>query len=184
MDVRGYIEANSREFFDALKQWLAIPSISADPGRHGEVRRSAEWLASRLRATGFPAAEIWETGSGPGPGSGLPAVFAQWPAADPAAPTVLIYGHHDVQPAEPLDEWVSPPFEPAERDGQLLARGASDDKGQVLFHDLGVRASLAAGAGGPRPAPPVTLKLLGRRSPAPRTWRICSGGSGTGFPAT
>jgi acetylornithine deacetylase/succinyl-diaminopimelate desuccinylase-like protein len=158
MDVRGYIETNSRDYFDALKQWLAIPSISGDPARIGDVRRSAEWLAGRLRATGFPVAEVWETG--PDGDQGLPAVFAQWPATDPGAPTVLVYGHHDVQPVEPLEEWHSPPFEPAERDGQLLARGASDDKGQVLFHDLGLRACLAAGPDGPRAAPPVTLKLL------------------------
>jgi acetylornithine deacetylase/succinyl-diaminopimelate desuccinylase-like protein len=84
-------------------------------------------------------------------------VFAQWPAADPSAPTVLVYGHHDVQPVEPLDEWDSPPFDPVQRDGQLLARGASDDKGQVLFHALAAQACLAAGG---RDAPPVTLKLL------------------------
>jgi acetylornithine deacetylase/succinyl-diaminopimelate desuccinylase-like protein len=154
MDVRGYIEANSREYFDALKEWLSIPSISADPAHHDDVRRSAEWLAARLRATGFPVTEVWETG-------GLPAVFAEWKAADPAAPTVLVYGHHDVQPVEPLDEWHSPPFQPAERNGQLLARGASDDKGQVLFHDLGLRACLAAtGNGALAGAPPVTLKLI------------------------
>ena len=155
MDVRGYIDQHAPEFFGALRQWLAIPSISADPGRHADVRRSADWLAGYLRDTGFPVAEVWETGSGDAPG--LPAVFAHWPAADPAAPVVLVYGHHDVQPVEPLEEWDSPPFEPAERDGQLLARGASDDKGQVLFHALGVRACLAAGG---REAPPVTLKLL------------------------
>jgi len=161
MDVRGYIEANSGEFFDALKQWLAIPSISAEPARRDDVRRSAEWLAARLRATGFPVAEVWETAAvGPGGEPGLPAVFAEWRSADPAAPTVLVYGHHDVQPVEPLDEWHSPPFQPAERDGQLLARGASDDKGQVLFHDLGLRACLAAGGPAPRSAPPVTVKLL------------------------
>ena len=89
---------------------------------------------------GFPVAEVWETAPG-----GLPAVFAEWPA-DPAAPAVLVYGHHDVQPVEPLEEWDSPPFEPAERDGLLLARGASDDKGQVLFHSLGIRACLAVRA--------------------------------------
>ena len=89
--------------------------------------------------------------------AGLPAVFAQWSAADPSAPAVLVYGHHDVQPAEPLDEWDSPPFEPVQRNGQLLARGASDDKGQVLFHALAVPACLAASG---RDAPPVTLKLL------------------------
>jgi acetylornithine deacetylase/succinyl-diaminopimelate desuccinylase-like protein len=155
MDVPGYIGENADSFFGALRQWLRIPSISADPAHHGDVRRSAEWLAGHLRETGFPLAEVWETGSPDAPG--LPAVFAHWPAEDPAAPVVLVYGHHDVQPVEPLDEWDSPPFEPAERDGQLLARGASDDKGQVLFHALGTRAWLAAAGAA---APPVTLKLL------------------------
>jgi acetylornithine deacetylase/succinyl-diaminopimelate desuccinylase-like protein len=150
MDVRDYVESNASEFIDALEQWLAIPSISADPAHHPDVERSAQWLASYLRETGFPVVEVWAT-------SGLPAVYAQWPAADPAAPTVLVYGHHDVQPVEPLDEWTSPPFEPAEVDGQILARGASDDKGQVLFHALGVRACLAASG---QTAPPVTIKLL------------------------
>jgi acetylornithine deacetylase/succinyl-diaminopimelate desuccinylase-like protein len=152
MDARGYVESHAREFIDDLKQWLAIPSVSADPARAGDVRRSAEWLAAHLRAAGFPVAEVWD----PAP-DGLPAVFAEWRAADPAAPVVLVYGHHDVQPAEPLSEWDSPPFEPAERDGLLLARGASDDKGQVLFHSLGLRASLAARGAA---APPVTVKLL------------------------
>jgi acetylornithine deacetylase/succinyl-diaminopimelate desuccinylase-like protein len=154
MDVHGYVNENAAGFFDALVQWLAIPSISADPGHSGDVRRSAEWLAGYLRQSGFPVAEVWETGPD---GSGLPAVFAHWPAADPSAPVVLVYGHHDVQPVEPLDEWDSPPFQPVRRDGQLLARGASDDKGQVLFHALAVRASLAVGG---RDAPPVALKLL------------------------
>jgi acetylornithine deacetylase/succinyl-diaminopimelate desuccinylase-like protein len=159
MDVRGYIDTNAAAFFAALQDWLRIPSISADPARRGDVRRSAQWLADQLQAAGFPVAEVWETGA-PGPdgtGSGLPAVFGHWPAADPAAPVVLIYGHHDVQPVEPLELWDSPPFEPAVRDGQLLARGASDDKGQVLFHLLGTAAGLAASGNA---APPVTLKLL------------------------
>ena len=154
-DVRSYIDAHKGDFFAALKQWLAIPSISADPGRAGDVRRAAPWLADCLRQAGFPAAELWETGMADQPG--LPAVFAHWPAADPAAPTVLVYGHHDVQPVEPLGEWNSPPFDPVERDGLLLARGASDDKGQVLFHVLGTSAWLAAHGAS---APPVTLKLL------------------------
>ncbi len=81
MDVRRYVESHAREFFDDLKQWLAIPSISADPARHPDVRRSAEWLAAHLRSAGFPVAEVWQTG-------GLPATFAEWPAADPAAPAV------------------------------------------------------------------------------------------------
>jgi acetylornithine deacetylase/succinyl-diaminopimelate desuccinylase-like protein len=155
MDVRQYVDENAAGFFETLKQWLAIPSMSADPGYAGEVRRSAEWLAAQLSETGFPVAEVWETGTADEPG--LPAVFAHWPAQDPAAPTVLVYGHHDVQPVEPLEQWTSPPFEPVERDGRLLARGASDDKGQVLFHLLGTRALLAATGAS---APPVSLKLL------------------------
>jgi acetylornithine deacetylase/succinyl-diaminopimelate desuccinylase-like protein len=150
MDPRAYVEEHASAFFEDLKEWLAIPSISADPARRDDVRKSAEWLAAHLSATGFPVAEVWETG-------GQPAVFAEWAAASPAAPTVLIYGHHDVQPVDPLDEWRSPPFQPVEQNGRLLARGASDDKGQVLFHALGASASLAASG---QDAPPVTLKLL------------------------
>jgi acetylornithine deacetylase/succinyl-diaminopimelate desuccinylase-like protein len=163
MHIRDYVESNAREFTDALKQWLAIPSISADPDRHADVRRSAGWLAAHLANVGFPVAEIWET-----PGPGLPAVFAEWPADDPHAPVVLVYGHHDVQPVEPLEEWESPPFEPAERDGQLRARGASDDKGQVLLHSLGVKACLAASSA---PAPPVTRTRPTWPPRSASTWR-------------
>ena len=117
---------------------------------------------------------MWETPSG-----GLPAVFAEWPAADPEAPTVLVYGHHDVQPVEPLEEWHSPPFEPAERDGLLLGRGASDDKGQVLIHSLGVRACLAASRPRPRRRSPSSCSSRARRSRARSTSPTCSGASGT-----
>jgi hypothetical protein len=116
MDVREYIETHKAEFFAELKEWLAIPSVSADPERRSDVYASAEWLADYLRATGFPVAEIWGT-------DGLPSVYAHWPADDPAAPTVLIYGHHDVQPVEPVSDWESPPFEPAEHGDFILARG-------------------------------------------------------------
>src|SRR5260370_11960012 len=137
MDVRDYIEDNARGFFDGLKQWLSIPSISADPAHRDDVLASADWLAEHLRGTGFPVVEIWETGEPSQHGEpgepGRPAVFAHWPSGDPGAPTVLVYGHHDVQPVEPLSEWHSPPFEPVERDDRLHARGASDDNGQVLF---------------------------------------------------
>ncbi|WP_344563280.1 dipeptidase [Streptomyces axinellae] len=148
--VRTFIQNHRSAFLADLAAWLRIPSVSADPGRAGEVRRSAEWLAGKLRETGFPAVEIWET-------PGAPAVFAEWPSGDPGAPTVLVYGHHDVQPAALGDGWHSEPFEPVERDGRLYARGAADDKGQVFFHTLGVRAHLAATG---RTAPAVNLKLL------------------------
>jgi len=150
MDVREYIEAHAAGFSRALREWLAIPSVSADPARHGDVRRSAQWLVDHLRQAGFPRAEVWET-------KGLPAVYAHWPAADPKAPTVLIYGHHDVQPAAIEDGWDYEPFEPAEKDGKIFGRGASDDKGQVLFHALGLAASMAASG---QPAPPVSITFL------------------------
>ncbi|GAA1916646.1 dipeptidase [Streptantibioticus ferralitis] len=148
--VRAYIEAHRAAFLDDLVEWLRIPSVSADPGRVRDVERSAEWLAAELSATGFPVVEVWQT-------AGLPAVYAEWPSGDPAAPTVLVYGHHDVQPAARADGWDSEPFEPVVRDGRMYARGAADDKGQVFFHTLGVRAHLAATG---RHAPAVNLKLL------------------------
>ncbi len=155
IDTRRYIEEHAAEFFGSLSQWLAIPSISADPAHREDVGRSAFWLADFLKVTGFPVAEVWTTGEPDSPG--LPAVYAEWPASDPAAPVVLVYGHHDVQPVEPIEQWDSPPFDPVQRDGLLLARGASDDKGQVFFHTLGITAALkTTGAA----APPVTLKLL------------------------
>jgi acetylornithine deacetylase/succinyl-diaminopimelate desuccinylase-like protein len=155
MDVRQYVEDYAAEFFSALSQWLAIPSISADPARRDDVGRSAAWLKNHLEETGFDVVEVWPTDEAGS--AGPPAVYAEWRASDPAAPVALVYGHHDVQPVEPLGEWDSPPFEPVQRDGRLFARGASDDKGQVLFHSLGIRANLAA-SGAARP--PVTVKML------------------------
>ncbi|MEU2775587.1 dipeptidase [Streptomyces sp. NPDC007162] len=148
--VRTYIEQHRVAFLDDLAEWLRIPSVSAQPGHGPDVRRSADWLAAKLTETGFPTAEVWQT-------PGAPAVFAEWPAGDPEAPTVLVYGHHDVQPAAREDGWDSEPFEPVVRENRLYARGAADDKGQVFFHTLGVRAHLAATG---RTAPAVNLKLL------------------------
>ncbi|MER7622620.1 dipeptidase [Streptomyces sp. NPDC126503] len=148
--VRTYIEQHRETFLGDLAEWLRIPSVSAQPERAGDVRRSAEWLAAHLAGTGFPTVEVWET-------PGAPAVFAEWPSEDPDAPTVLVYGHHDVQPAAREDGWRTEPFEPTVIDGRMYARGAADDKGQVFFHTLGVRAHLAATG---RTTPAVRLKLL------------------------
>ncbi|MFF5974281.1 dipeptidase [Streptomyces sp. NPDC012769] len=148
--VRAYIERHRSAFLDDLAEWLRIPSVSGQPERAGDVRRSAAWLVAALKETGFPTAEVWET-------DGAPAVFAEWPSDDPDAPTVLVYGHHDVQPAAREDGWHTDPFEPVVVDGRMYARGAADDKGQVFFHTLGVRAHLAATG---RTAPAVHLKLL------------------------
>lgn len=148
--VRTYIEQHRAAFLDDLAEWLRIPSVSAQPDHAADVRRSADWLAAKLRETGFPTVEVWAT-------PGAPAVFAEWPADDPGAPTVLVYGHHDVQPAAGEDGWDSDPFEPVVRGNRLHARGAADDKGQVFFHTLGVRAHLATTG---RTAPAVHLKML------------------------
>jgi len=150
MDVRDYIAASAVDFSRALREWLAIPSVSADPAHRGDVRASARWLADYLRETGFPVVEVWET-------TGLPAVYAHWPAADPAAQHVLVYGHHDVQPAALDDGWDHEPFAPRESGGKIFGRGASDDKGQVLFHALGVRALVATRDDG---APPASITML------------------------
>ncbi|CAM5478090.1 Peptidase OS=Streptomyces antimycoticus OX=68175 GN=SANT12839_062130 PE=4 SV=1 [Streptomyces antimycoticus] len=148
--VRAYVDSHRAAFLAELSEWLRIPSVSADPARADDVRRSAQWLRDHLVATGFPVAEIWDT-------PGAPAVFAEWPSGDPDALTVLVYGHHDVQPADREDGWRTDPFEPVIEDGRLYGRGAADDKGQVLFHTLGIRAHLSVTGRG---APAVNLKLL------------------------
>src|SRR5689334_21637208 len=107
-----------------LTEFLSIPSISALPDHTPDCRRAAEWLNRHLTGLGCPVAQIIE-------GPGHPVVWAESPSV-PGKPTLLIYGHYDVQPPDPLDEWVSPPFEPTVRDAKLYARGASDDKGQVF----------------------------------------------------
>ena len=109
---------------EELNQFLSIPSISALPAHNADCRRAAEWLKQHLEALGCPIVEIIE-------GPGHPVVWAEGPKV-PGRPTLLIYGHYDVQPPDPLDEWISPPFRPTVRDGKLFARGASDDKGQVF----------------------------------------------------
>ncbi len=143
-------------FVAELSEWLRIPSISADPGHHGDVARSAAWLEATLRRDGWPTVEVWSDTEA------LPAVYAHWPAADPApgedpAPTVLVYGHHDVQPADLEDGWSFAPFEPEVVGDELRGRGASDDKGHIAMVLLGVRAHLAATGAN---APAVSLKLL------------------------
>ena len=142
-----YVEHARAEILGRLDAWLRIPAISADPAHADDVRASAEWCASEMRAIGLEHVQLLET-------AGHPSVYADWLHA-PGAPTVLVYGHHDVQPVDPLAEWISPPFEPTIRDGQLFARGAVDDKGQVLYHLEVIRALLARDGG-----LPVNVKLL------------------------
>ncbi len=118
-----------------LFEFLRIPSVSARTEHMGDCRRAAEWLAKRLEHAGFTAS-IEET-------PGHPIVLAEWRGAGPDAPTVLIYGHYDVQPAEPLELWTSPAFAPEVRDGRIYARGSVDDKGQLYLHVKALEAHLA-----------------------------------------
>ncbi len=120
-----YLEAHAQRFEAELCELLRIASVSADPQRRAEMDQAAAWLADQFRRLDFATEVI--------PTAGWPLVYAQSPA-EAGAPTVLVYGHYDVQPADPLDQWESPPFEPTCRGGQLFARGASDDKGQVFTY--------------------------------------------------
>jgi acetylornithine deacetylase/succinyl-diaminopimelate desuccinylase-like protein len=149
-EVHGYLSQHLDDFLAELMSWVRVKSVGGVPELQPELRRSANWLAGLLRETGFPTVELWET-------EGAPAVYAEWPAEAPDAPTVLVYSHHDVRAAKD-DTWGEvPPFEPAVRDGRLWGRGASDAKGQVLCHVWGLRAYLATSG---KSAPPVNLRLV------------------------
>jgi acetylornithine deacetylase/succinyl-diaminopimelate desuccinylase-like protein len=124
--VKQYIEKNKERFLSELFEWLRIPSISADSRHKQDVRKAAEFLRERLVNAGVDKVEICET-------KGHPIVYAE-KIVDPSKPTVLVYGHYDVQPADPLNLWHSPPFEPVIKDDKIYARGACDDKGQVYMH--------------------------------------------------
>jgi len=128
-----HVRTNRERYLAELKAWIAVPSISAQPDHAADVRASAEHAVARMQAAGLTA-EVLET-------AGNPVAYGEWLGA-PGAPTVLIYGHHDVQPVDPLDLWTSPPFEAAVRDGKLYGRGAVDDKGQCLMHIAAIEAHL------------------------------------------
>ncbi len=132
--VETYLQENEPRYSDELLDFLRIPSISALPERADDVRRAAQWVAERLTAAGLDNIQILPTG-------GHPVVYADWLHA-PGRPTIMIYGHFDVQPADPLALWTSPPFEPVVRDDRVYARGASDDKGNMLIPVLAVEALL------------------------------------------
>jgi succinyl-diaminopimelate desuccinylase len=123
--IDDYLKTHAERFERELCELLRIPSVSADPGRRDDIRRAADWVAGQFRGLGF-ATEIIPT-------AGHPLVYAESPRVE-GAPTVLVYGHYDVQPPEPLEKWTSPPFEPTIRDGCVVARGATDDKGQLFTH--------------------------------------------------
>ena len=138
--------STSLRFLDELKALLRIPSVSTLPENRTDVRRAAEALAAELTRLGMEHVELIEVPAHETGQPGHPLVLAEWLHA-PGAPTVLCYGHYDVQPPDPLDEWTSPPFEPEERNGNLYARGAVDDKGQMYMHIKALESLFAAGNG-------------------------------------
>ncbi|MGH9886223.1 MAG: dipeptidase [bacterium] len=135
-DLDSYLAANKARARDELYDFLRIPSVSARSEHNADTARAAEWVAESMRRIGVKAS-IHQT-------KGHPIVVGEWRNAGPGAQTILVYGHYDVQPAEPLDLWDSPPFEPTLRDGKIFARGSVDDKGQLFLHVKALEAHLAS----------------------------------------
>src|SRR5215211_1393024 len=146
-DVVDFINVNRDRYLEELKAYLAIPSISALPQHSADVRRAAQWTADAVDAAGLQNVRLIET-------PGNPVVYGDWLNA-PGKPTILFYGHYDVQPVDPLDLWTTPPFEATVRDGEIYARGSADDKGQVFMHFKAVEAHLSQAG-----ALPVNMKFL------------------------
>jgi acetylornithine deacetylase/succinyl-diaminopimelate desuccinylase-like protein len=133
-NVIDFINVNRDRYLEELKGFLAIPSISALPQHAGDVKRCADWCAEEMRRIGLQNVRLIDT-------PGNPVVYGDWLGAE-GAPTILFYGHYDVQPVDPLELWESPPFEATVRDGEIYARGSADDKGQVFMHFKAVEAHL------------------------------------------
>ncbi len=147
-NAHDYAKTHKEQFLEQLKDWVHIPSISTDPTRKGDVQRAAEWLAADMRRVGIENVEVLPT-------AGHPVVYGDWLNAGADKPTVLVYGHYDVQPADMEDGWDSNPFEPVERDGKIYARGSSDDKGQAFIHIKAAESLLTNGG-----KFPVNVKFL------------------------
>jgi len=132
-----HAKANRQRYLDELYELLRIPSISTLTENKPDIQKAAEWIAANMRGIGLQNVNVMPT-------NGNPVVYGDWLGAGPHAPTVLVYGHYDVQPVDPLDLWKSKPFEPVIREGKLCARGASDDKGQMFLHIKAIESILAA----------------------------------------
>jgi len=148
MKALEYARANRKKFLAELVEFLSIASVSTQPAHVSDIGYAATWLRDRLLIAGFPRVEIMPT-------LGYPVVYAEWLTAGAEAPTILIYGHYDVQPPDPLEEWDTPPFEPTIVGNDIFARGASDDKGQLYVHVKAIE-SFEKTAG----APPVNVKCI------------------------
>jgi acetylornithine deacetylase/succinyl-diaminopimelate desuccinylase-like protein len=143
----SFIQQNEKRFLNELKDFIRIPSISTLPENKPDIDRAAQFIAGALKKAGLENVEIIPTQK-------HPLIYADWLHA-PGKPTVLCYGHYDVQPPDPVELWRTPPFEPTERDGNLYARGSADDKGQMYMHIKAVEALFAVNGN-----PPVNLKFL------------------------
>jgi len=146
-NVIDFINLNRERYLDELKAFLAIPSISALAQHAGDVKRCAQWCAEEMRRIGLQNVRLIDT-------PGNPVVYGDWLGAA-GAPTMLFYGHYDVQPVDPLDLWESPPFEATIRDGEIYARGSADDKGQVFMHFKAIEAHLKQAG-----RLPVNIKII------------------------
>ena len=146
-NVIDFINVNRDRYLDELKAFLAIPSISALPQHADDVKRCANWCADEMRRVGMQNVKLVDT-------PGNPVVYGDWLGA-PDAPTILFYGHYDVQPVDPLELWESPPFEATIRDGEIYARGSADDKGQVFMHFKAIEAHLKQNG-----KLPVNMKII------------------------
>ena len=133
-NVIDFINTHRDRYVEELKAYLAIPSISALPQHADDVRRCAQWTADEMRRIGMQNVELIDT-------PGFPVVYGDWLGAE-GAPTILFYGHYDVQPVDPVELWESPPFDATVRDGEIYARGSADDKGQVFMHFKAIEAHL------------------------------------------
>jgi acetylornithine deacetylase/succinyl-diaminopimelate desuccinylase-like protein len=133
-NVIDFINTNRDKYVEELKAYLAIPSISALPQHAADVKRCAEWTADEMRRIGMQNVRLIDT-------PGFPVAYGDWLGAE-GAPTILFYGHYDVQPVDPIELWESPPFEATVRDGEIYARGSADDKGQVFMHFKAIEAHL------------------------------------------
>src|SRR5918993_5081130 len=143
----SFVSREQSRMLAELTEWLSIPSVSALPSHAADCRRAAVWLMDEFRRLGCPVVNLVE-------GEGHPVVWAESPRVA-GRPTLLIYGHYDVQPPDPLEEWETPPFEPTVREGRLYARGAADDKGQVYCLLKAYEAAREAGG-----VPPINVNFL------------------------
>ncbi|MBV9437068.1 MAG: M20/M25/M40 family metallo-hydrolase, partial [Acidobacteria bacterium] len=143
-----YARQNQPRFLSELKDLLRIPSVSTLPQHKSDIERAADFLAAQMRAIGLEHVEVIKT-------AGHPLVYGDWLHAT-SRPTALCYGHYDVQPPDPLNEWTTPPFEPTERNQNLYARGAVDDKGQMFMHFKALESLMKSGAG----KLPINVRLL------------------------